>query len=66
MSERIAFPRYAAYQAALKLARAEAVVDAFCEIYDAATRLFERGIPATERDALKTRRAWLRPRLEHH
>lgn len=61
MSERIAFPRYPAYTAQRKLARAEAVVDAFCEIYDAAARLFTRRIPAaTESDALKIRRAWLR------
>ena len=61
MSEKITFPRYAAHQAQMKLARAEAVVDAFCEIYDAATRLFGRGIPAAkESDALKIRRAWLR------
>ena len=61
MSETITCPRYAAYQAQLKLARAEAVVNAFCEIYDAATRLFGRGIPAAkERDALKIGRAWLR------
>ncbi|MGZ8274083.1 MAG: hypothetical protein ACXW2G_11325 [Burkholderiaceae bacterium] len=61
MSEKIAFPRYTAYQAQMKLARAEAVVGAFCEIYDAASRLFSRGIPAAMKDdALKIRRAWLR------
>ncbi|HEX5639070.1 MAG TPA: hypothetical protein VFX81_04665 [Burkholderiaceae bacterium] len=61
MSERIAFPRYAVRSAQMKLARAEAVVDAFCGIYDAATRLFTRRIPAaTENEALKIRRAWLR------
>jgi hypothetical protein len=61
MSARIAVPLYAARTAQLKLARAEAVVDAFCGIYDAATRLFTRRIPAaTETQALKIRRAWLR------
>jgi hypothetical protein len=61
MSARIAVPRYAARTAEAKLARAEAVVDAFCGIYDAATRLFTRRIPAaTETQALKIRRAWLR------
>ena len=61
MSERVTFPRYAAYQADMQLARAEAVVNAFCETYDAAARLFTRSIPAAkESDALKIRRAWLR------
>lgn len=61
MSEQINFPRYAAYQAQMKLERAEAVVNAFCEIYDAAARLFTRSIPAAkENEALKIRRAWLR------
>jgi hypothetical protein len=61
MSEMIAVPRHAAHTAQMKLARAEAVVDAFCGIYDAATRLFARRIPAaTDNEALKIRRAWLR------
>ena len=61
MSERIAFPRYAAYKAQMKLARAEALVDAFSELYDAVAGLFTRGIPAArEDDALEIRRAWLR------
>lgn len=61
MSERIAFPRYAAYKAQIKLERAEALVAAFSELYDAVARLFTCGIPAAkEDDALKIRRAWLR------
>lgn len=57
----ISVPRYAAYSAQMKLARAEAVVDAFCQIYESATRLFTQRIPAArEDDALKIRRAWLR------
>ncbi len=61
MSEMISFPRYAAHQAQMKLERAEAVVNAFCEIYDAAARLFTRSAPAAkDNDALAIRRAWLR------
>ena len=61
MSERIAFPRYAAHRAQMKLARAEAVVNAFCDLYERVAGLFDRRIPAAQsNDALKIRRAWLR------
>ena len=61
MPERIAFPRYAAHKAQMKLARAEALVDAFSELYDAVAGLLPHGIPAArDDDALNIRRAWLR------
>ena len=61
MSLTISVPRYAVYSAQRKLARAEAVVDSFCQLYDAATRLFTQRIPAArDNDALKIGRAWLR------
>ncbi len=61
MAETITVPRYAAYKAQMKLERAEAVVNAFSEIYDAVAGLFARRIPAAqESDALAIRRAWLR------
>ena len=61
MSERIAFPRYPGYRAQVKLARAEAVVNAFCDFYEDLAGLFYRRIPAAKNeDALTIRRAWLR------
>ena len=61
MAEMITYPRYAAYQAQAKLERAEAVVNAFCELYGAVAGLFAGGIPAAkDNDALTIRRAWLR------
>lgn len=61
MSEMINAPRYGAYQAQMELERAEAIVDAFCQMYDRLALPFTRGIAAVkDGDALSIRRAWLR------
>lgn len=61
MSEGITVPRRAGYKAQLKLERAEAVVNAFCEFYADLSALYKRRIPAARGDdALAIRRAWLR------
>ena len=60
MSE-ISYPRYAARSAQIKLERAEAVVDAFCEAYQSVATLLARRVPAAKGEkALTIRRAWLR------
>ena len=45
----------------MKLERAEAVIDAFCDAYARLASLFSCSIPAAKgNDALTIRRAWLR------
>ena len=61
MSQTINFPRHASYKAQMKLERAEAVIDAFCDAYASLASLFSCSIPAAKGDdALTIRRAWLR------
>jgi hypothetical protein len=48
MSEMITHPRYGALQSQSELDRAEAVVNAFCEMYDCIVALFTRGFLAAK------------------
>ena len=61
MSESFNYPRYRAFEAQMNLERAEALIDACFEVWASAVALFTRVVPpATDEDAMKIRRAWLR------
>jgi hypothetical protein len=61
MSEVFNYPRYGAYQAALRLKRAEAVINAFSELLGHLVALLGRSNPASkDDDGLTIRHSWLR------
>ena len=61
MSESFNYPRYRPLEAQVKLERAEAVIDACFDLCASLAAVFTRVVPpATNEEALKIRRAWLR------
>lgn len=61
MSEVFNYPRYGAYQAELRLERAEAVINAFSELLGHLVALLSRSNPASkDDDGLTIRHSWLR------
>ena len=56
----ITIPRSVAYQARVRLIRAQELVDSFCELFDLVASLFKHMPAAQNEEALTIRRAWLR------